>query len=90
MFDTAKLRSAGGFDFWRELPAEHCGEDVLAQLRVMERYGGCGLIPSGAYHMEVPTTIPMREIDAPKVLPVSTGSEDCVEEAGREGGETHA
>ena len=85
MFDTAKLRSAGGFDFWRELPSEHCGEDVLAQLRVMERYGGCGLIPSGAYHMEVPTTIPVRDVDAPKVLPAgrrqgfgaATSGEEC-------------
>jgi GT2 family glycosyltransferase len=68
LFDTAKLRAAGGFEFWRELPAEHCGEDVLAQLRVMERFGGCGIIPSGAYHMELPTTITRREVDAPQVL----------------------
>lgn len=71
LFDTAKLRAAGGFDFWRELPHAHCGEDVLAQLRVMERYGGCGLIPSGAYHMELPTTVTTREVDAPRVLPLS-------------------
>jgi glycosyltransferase involved in cell wall biosynthesis len=75
MFDTAMLREAGGFDFWQELPPEHCGEDVLAQLRVMERYGGCGMIPSGAYHMEVPTTIPVRDVDAPKVLPVCACTE---------------
>lgn len=68
LFDTEKLRAAGGFDFWPALPAEHCGEDVLAQLRVMERFGGCGMIPSGAYHMELPTTVPTRGIDAPKVL----------------------
>jgi glycosyltransferase involved in cell wall biosynthesis len=68
MFDTARLRECGGFTFWPELPAGHCGEDVLAQLRVMERYGGCGLIPSGAYHMELPTTVSVREVDAPKVL----------------------
>ncbi len=68
LFDSAKLRAAGGFDFWRQLPAEHCGEDVLAQLRVMERFGGCGIIPSGAYHMELPTTITTRQVDAPKVL----------------------
>jgi GT2 family glycosyltransferase len=68
LFDTAKLRAAGGFDFWRELPAEHCGEDVLAQLRVMARDGGCGIIPSGAYHMELPTTVVGREVDAPKLL----------------------
>jgi GT2 family glycosyltransferase len=68
LFDTAKLRAAGGFDFWPELPAAHCGEDVLAQLRVMERFGGCGIIPSGAYHMELPTTIATRQVDAPKTL----------------------
>lgn len=68
LFDTAKLRAAGGFEFWRELPVEHCGEDVLAQLRVMERFGGCGIIPSGAYHLELPTTITARAVDAPKVL----------------------
>jgi len=68
LFDTAKLRACGGFDFWRDLPLEHCGEDVLAQLRVMARYGGCGLLPSGAYHMELPTTVTAREVDAPYVL----------------------
>ncbi|GAB3408295.1 glycosyltransferase family 2 protein [Massilia agilis] len=68
LFDTARLRECGGFDFWRALPPEHCGEDVVAQLRVMERYGGCGLIPSGAYHMELPTTVDTREVDAPQVL----------------------
>lgn len=72
LFDTAKLREAGGFDFWQDLPPEHCGEDVLAQLRVMARFGGCGIIPSGAYHMELPTTIRVREFDAPRMLhPVS-------------------
>ncbi|MES3023058.1 MAG: glycosyltransferase family 2 protein [Pseudomonadota bacterium] len=68
LFDTAKLREAGGFDFWSALPAAHCGEDVLAQLRVMERFGGCGIIPSGAYHLELPTTISEREVDAPQLL----------------------
>jgi glycosyltransferase involved in cell wall biosynthesis len=71
LFDTQKLRDVGGFDFWTALPGEHCGEDVLAQLRVMERFGGCGMIPSGAYHMELPTTISRREIDAPNVLPTA-------------------
>ncbi len=70
MYDSAKLRAVGGFGFWRDLPPEHCGEDVLAQLRVMARYGGCGLIPSGVYHQEVPTTVHERRIDAPHVLPI--------------------
>jgi glycosyltransferase involved in cell wall biosynthesis len=68
LFDTAKLREVGGFDFWPELPTKHCGEDVLAQLRVMERFGGCGIIPSGAYHMELPTTVTERPVDAPRTL----------------------
>jgi len=70
LFDAHKLREAGGFDFWPELPAEHCGEDVLAQLRVMKRFGGCAVIPSGAYHQELPTTVPRREFDAPRLLSV--------------------
>jgi GT2 family glycosyltransferase len=68
LFDSAKLRDCGGFGFWQGLPPGHCGEDVLAQLRVMERYGGAGILPSGAYHMELPTTVTTREVDAPYVL----------------------
>ena len=71
LYDAAKLRAVGGFGFWTELPREHCGEDVLAQLRVMARFGGCGLMPSGVYHLELPTTIPDREVDAPRVLPIA-------------------
>ena len=71
MFDTAMLRAVGGFDFWRELPPQHCGEDVLAQQRVMARYGGCAILPSGAYHMELPTMVTARAIDAPYVLPLA-------------------
>lgn len=68
LYDAVKLRAAGGFEFWREVPEEHAGEDVLAQLRVMKRYGGCGLIPSGAYHQEVQTTVTNRSFDIPKEL----------------------
>jgi hypothetical protein len=70
MYDAAKLRAAGGFGFWSELPCDHCGEDVLAQVRMMAHFGGCGLMPSDACHQELPTTVPHREIDAPKVLPI--------------------
>lgn len=51
-------------DEWQELPLEHCGEDVLVQLRIMALYGGCGLIPSGVYHQELPTTIVERSVAA--------------------------
>ena len=70
LYDVEKLRSIGGYSFWESLPAEHAGEDVLAQFRVMRRYGGCGIIPSGVYHMELPTTVLDRRVDAPRALPI--------------------
>jgi GT2 family glycosyltransferase len=70
LYDVAKLRAAGGFEFWRQLPSTHCGEDVLAQLRVMAVYGGCGVLPTGAFHQQLPTTVPDRSQDAPYLLPV--------------------
>jgi GT2 family glycosyltransferase len=75
LFDTAKLRAAGGFDFWPRLPPEHCGEDVFAQLRLMSRDGGCGIVPSGAYHMELRTTVASRGVNAPFVLPTNFAGE---------------
>ena len=68
LYDVAALRAVGGFSFWSSLPPDHCGEDVLAQLRVMARFGGCGLLPSRAYHQELATTIVDRRVDAPRVL----------------------
>lgn len=73
MYDRVKLCSVGGFGFWSELSKDHCGEDVLAQQRVMARYGGCGLLPSGVYHQELPTTLEDRREDAPKVLGLDPG-----------------
>ncbi len=68
MYDTEKLRRLGGYSFWQQLPSEHCGEDVLVQLRLMELYGGCGIIPSGVYHQELPTTIVDRSSPADKYV----------------------
>ena len=70
LFDVEKLRAVGGYRFWEQLPSEHVGEDVLAQLRVMAAFGGAGLAPSGAWHQEVRTTLPQRAVDAPLVLPL--------------------
>jgi GT2 family glycosyltransferase len=74
MFDRAALVEVGGFDFWRELPVEHVGEDVLAQRRVIERFGGAGILPSGAVHLESPTTIPERPLAADTLLGGQRGS----------------
>ena len=68
LYDRQRLIAAGGFEFWRRLPAQHCGEDVYAQLQVMARSGGCGVIPSGVYHQELPTMVIDRRVNAPEVL----------------------
>jgi glycosyltransferase involved in cell wall biosynthesis len=60
LYDREKLLAAGGYSWWSELPPEHCGEDVLAELLVMRRYGGCGILPSGVYHLDLPTNVPDR------------------------------
>ena len=70
LYDVRKLLDCGGFGFWRELPENGvAGEDVVAQLRLMERYGGCGILPSGVYHQELPTTVHDRRHDAWRVRP---------------------
>lgn len=68
LYDAAKLRAAGGFSFWPDLPRDHVGEDVLAQLLVMRRFGGAAVLPSGAWHQEVRTTTPDRRHNAPELL----------------------
>ena len=64
LYRTEALRAVGGYDFWSGLPLQQRGEDVVAQLRVIERYGGAGLLPSGAFHLQVPTTMTDRRADA--------------------------
>lgn len=73
LYERAALLAVGGFDFWRDLPASHVGEDVVAQVRVLERFGGAGILPSGAVHLESETTVPDRTVEAREVL-LSTGA----------------
>jgi len=70
LYDRAKLLAVGGFKFWQDLPPNSCGEDVLVQQRLLKRFGGCGVLPSGAYHQELPTTISDRTYNAPNLLPI--------------------
>ena len=63
LFRRQRLEETGGFSFWSELPPAHAGEEVVAQLRVMQRYGGAGILPSGAVHLELPTTVPNRDVE---------------------------
>lgn len=68
MYRRTALDDAGAFRFWTELGPDHAGEDVLAQWQVMERYGGAGIIPSAAVHLESPTTVTMRTVQAYDVV----------------------
>lgn len=68
MFRRQALEETGGFHFWEQLPPEHCGEDVVAQWRVMESFGGAGILPAGAVHLESPTTVSDRRVEAFEVI----------------------
>ena len=70
MYRRRALVDVGGFEFWADLPTTHAGEDVVAQLRVLETFGGAGLLPSGAVHLELPTTLADRRHEAYDVLDV--------------------
>jgi len=64
LYDRAKLLRVGGFSFWERLPPAHAGEEVVAQFLLIREYGGCGILPSGTYHLGLPTTIADRERNA--------------------------
>jgi glycosyltransferase involved in cell wall biosynthesis len=57
LYDRHKLLEVGGFSFWSRLPRYHSGEEVLVQNLLMRRWGGCGIMPSGTYHAEVPSMV---------------------------------
>jgi glycosyltransferase involved in cell wall biosynthesis len=64
LFDREKLQSVGAFSWWRRLPPEHAGEEVVAQFLLLHEYGGCGILPSSTYHLGLPTTIEDRRRNA--------------------------
>jgi hypothetical protein len=84
MYRRQALNEAGGFRFWPRLPPEHAGEDVLAQWQVMERFGGAGILPSGAVHLESPTTVPDRSVEAYEAIHGSDRENITPETTGRE------
>lgn len=57
LYDRQKLIDVGGFDWWSRLPRYHSGEEVLAQNLLMRFYGGCGMIPSGTFYSQLPSTV---------------------------------
>lgn len=64
LFEREKLLRVGGFSWWHRLPPEHAGEEVVVQFLLLNAYGGCGILPSGTYHMGLPTTIENRQHNA--------------------------
>ncbi len=64
LYDREKLWSVGGFSWWPRMPREHAGEEVVVQFLLIRKYGGCGILPSGTYHLGLPTTVPDRTHNA--------------------------
>jgi GT2 family glycosyltransferase len=89
MFRREALNDVGGFGFWPRLPPGHAGEDVLVQWLVMEKFGGAGILPSGAVHLESPTTVTDRSTEAYEVI-LNNGPEPGQQERKPSENERHA
>lgn len=68
LFDRAKLLEVGGFSWWERLPANMAGEEVLAEWLLIRRYGGCGILPAGTYHLGLPTNVEDRTHNAAELF----------------------
>ncbi|MDF2761602.1 MAG: glycosyltransferase family 2 protein, partial [Thermomicrobiales bacterium] len=49
-------------------PPEHAGEEVVVQFLLLNRYGGCGILPCGTYHLGLPTNVPDRRRNATELF----------------------
>lgn len=68
LYDRAKLLDVGGFSWWHRLPPEHAGEEVVVQFLLIRKYGGCGILPSGTYHLGLPTEVENRAKNATELF----------------------
>lgn len=68
LYDRARLLDVGGFSWWHRLPPEHAGEEAVAQFLLIRKYGGCGILPSGTYHLGLPTTVEDRKRNATELF----------------------
>ncbi len=64
LYDREKLLDVGAFSWWQRLPTEHAGEEVVVQFLLIHKYGGCGILPSGTYHLGLPTEVENRRRNA--------------------------
>ena len=69
LYDRSKLMKVGGFSWWERLPPDHSGEEVLVQLLLARRFGGCAILPAEALHLQVPTEVADRDIKADHLFP---------------------
>ena len=68
LFDRERLLSVGGFSWWDRLPPEHAGEEVVVQFLLIRKYGGCGILPAGTYHLGLPTNVADRRRNATELF----------------------
>lgn len=68
LYDRHKLLDVGGFSWWERLPPEHAGEEVVTQWLLIRRYGGAGILPSGTYHLGLPTNVADRTRNATELF----------------------
>ena len=68
LYDRLKLIDVGGFSWWRMIPERHAGEEVVAQFLLVRKHGGCGLLPSGTYHLGLPTAVEDRTHNATQLF----------------------
>jgi glycosyltransferase involved in cell wall biosynthesis len=68
LFDREKLLNVGGFSWWHRLPPQHAGEEVVVQFLLLCKYGGCGILPSGTYHLGLPTKVEDRTRNATELF----------------------
>ncbi len=68
LYDRAKLLDVGGFTWWDRLPPGHAGEEVVVQFLLVRKYGGCGILPSGTYHLGLPTNVEDRQRNATELF----------------------
>ena len=68
LFDRQKLLEVGGFSWWNRLPVGHAGEEVVVQFLLIRKYGGCGILPTGTYHLGLPTNVADRQRNATELF----------------------
>ena len=68
LYNRAKLCDVGGFSWWERLPREHAGEEAVVQFLLLRKYGGCGILPSGTYHLGLPTNVEDRRRNATELF----------------------